>query len=76
MEELYEVSLNAYKDTRFEMNFASYYELAIMAREIIYYNYLADQIMQSFLHSNICMEEVINNLEIKTIEEFMETGKF
>jgi len=76
MEELYEVSLNAYKDTRFEMNFASYYELATMAREMIYYHYMSDMIMQSFLHMNVCMEDVIMNLEIKTIEEFMETGKF
>jgi len=76
MEKIYDVQLNFYKDMRIEVNFAKYQELCYMAREMIYYNHWSNYIMNCFLDSNEDIVDIINNSNITSCEEFLETGKF
>lgn len=76
METIYDVQLSFYKDMRIEVNFAKYQELCYMAREMIYYNHWSNYIMNYFLDSNEDIINIINNSNIISCEEFLETGKF
>jgi short subunit fatty acids transporter len=77
MNSQYEVSLGFYKEMKYDVDFASYNNLCCLAREMIYYNYLSDQIMSSFLNSsNDDIWNIINNIHIVSVDEFIETGKF
>lgn len=72
----YTVVLEFYKEMKYDVNFASYYELCYLAREMIYYNYFSDQVMSEFLNSSDDILNIINKIQIVSIDEFMKTGKF
>ena len=71
---IYEVDLSFYKETRGECNMSSYFELLSIAREMIYYNHWTNLVMFEFLNSNNDISIVIENVQIKALSEYVETG--
>ena len=74
--ESYTVRLDFYKEMRLDTEFGKYNSLIYMAREMIYYNYWSDVVMNYFLNSNDDIENIIDNLNIVSCDDFLENGKF
>jgi hypothetical protein len=76
MESIYDVQLSFYKDMRLDVDFAGFYDLCYMAREMIYYNHWSNIVMNCFLESNDDIYDIIICIDIISCDEFLETGKF
>lgn len=74
MSSVYQVDLSFYKDLRLEVELSHPFELLSIAREMIYYNHWTNLVMFEFLNSNDDISSIIENLKIKTIDEFFESG--
>lgn len=74
MSSVYQVDLYFYKDLRLDVELSFPMELLSIAREMIYYNHWANSVMFEFLNSNEDITSIIDSLEIKTIDEFFDTG--
>lgn len=70
--DLYSVNLSFYKDLKIEIQLAHYCELKMIAREMIYYLHYSNIIMDAFLSSNDTIENVMNNLEIVSIDDYLD----
>jgi hypothetical protein len=71
---IYQVDLSFYKEMRIECEIAHPSELKTIAREMIYYNHWTNSVMFEFLHSHTDISTVIENLEMRTVDEFMDIG--
>jgi len=71
---VYQVDLSFYKDLRLDVELSLPYELLSIAKEMIYYNHWANLVMFEYLNSNDDISFIIDSLDIRTINEFFETG--
>ena len=69
---VYDVNLSIYKELKQELRFGGYYELKMIAREMIYYNHYMNMIMNSFLSSNDSIENIIKNIEIVSLDDYLD----
>jgi hypothetical protein len=69
---IYTVELDNYKELRGELEFAGYYEQAMLSREIIYFIHYSNLVMDAFLHSDETMETVLSKMEIVSLDDYMD----
>jgi hypothetical protein len=75
MPSVYDIDLMFYKEMKIESMYLDYNSMCLMAREMIYYNHLANKIMFNFLSSNEDITSIIENLDIISLDEYMEDSK-
>jgi len=71
---IYQVDLSFYKEMRQECDMAHAMTLMSMAKEMIYYNHWANSVMFEFLNSQRDISSIVEDLEMKTIDEYFDTG--
>lgn len=68
---IYTIDLSTYKELKLDMIFPNYQELNMIAREMIYYIHFTNIIMNSFLSSNLMIEEIIPKTSIISLDDYM-----
>lgn len=68
---IYTIDLNNYKEFKTELIFLNYFELNMIAREMIYYIHYTNLIMNYFLSSDENIENVFDKINIITLEDYM-----
>jgi len=74
MSSIYEVDLSFYKEMKFDVSIECPSVLMSMAKEMIYYNHWSNLVMFQFLNSCQDLSAIIESLEIKTIDEYFDSG--
>jgi len=69
---IYTVELDNYKELRGELDFADYYEQAMLSREIIYFIHFSNLVMDAFLHSNETIEIVLGKMKMVSLDDYMD----
>jgi hypothetical protein len=71
---IYDINLDFYREMReFHCQFYNDYSWFFLTKEMIYYTHWANTIMFEFLNSNDDISTIIENLKIKTVDEYFET---
>ena len=68
---IYEINLSNYKELKIDLMYLDYYELNMIAREMIYYMHLSNIIMDTFLSSNEPIEKAIEKICIISAKDYM-----
>lgn len=68
---IYTIDLNTYKEFKTELIFPNYFELNMIAREMIYYIHYTNLIMNSFLSSDENIENAFDKISIIALEDYM-----
>jgi hypothetical protein len=71
---IYDINLEFYKEMRdFHCRFLTDYSWFVKTKEMVYYTHWANSIMFEFLNSNDDISTIVQNLKIKTINEYFES---